>query len=311
MAKANIGAELHEADAETAPLEAAQYYQYDLDLSKVSEVWRRGSVISSSSSTSPPKRSTPTAAARRVLGRRQRLEQGRLDNQRRDRRGACRCRSSRPPCTNGSPRPGRCGRQGPLRHGARSAGTTNERNPLDDVLPHRRRADDPTSPRPTPSCCSAPPGDLAKRKLFPALYRLQRSGTLTVPVIGVAGSNSTTTTSHACEGLDHRAHRRRRPGRDGRTVRTDGPGAGQLLRRNDVGRTDQGPRRPPGSRWPCTTWRCPPDMFPTVTAKLYIINLHHRDRLIADQVGDRALQQHCASVFAGHIFIDSSPARRR
>ncbi len=47
LAKANIGAELHEADAETAPLEAAQYYQYDLDLSKVSEVWRRGSVISS------------------------------------------------------------------------------------------------------------------------------------------------------------------------------------------------------------------------------------------------------------------------
>ncbi|MET0663694.1 MAG: phosphogluconate dehydrogenase (NAD(+)-dependent, decarboxylating) [Ilumatobacteraceae bacterium] len=47
LAKANIGAEVHDADAETAPLEAAQYYQYDLDLSKVSEVWRRGSVISS------------------------------------------------------------------------------------------------------------------------------------------------------------------------------------------------------------------------------------------------------------------------
>ena len=47
LAKANIGAETHDADAETAPLEAAEYYQYDLDLSKVSEVWRRGSVISS------------------------------------------------------------------------------------------------------------------------------------------------------------------------------------------------------------------------------------------------------------------------
>ena len=47
LAKANIGAEIHDADAETAPLEAAEYYQYDLDLSKVSEVWRRGSVISS------------------------------------------------------------------------------------------------------------------------------------------------------------------------------------------------------------------------------------------------------------------------
>ena len=32
-------------------------------------------------------------------------------------------------------------------------------------------------------------GDLAKRKLFPALYRLERSGTLKVPVIGVARSD--------------------------------------------------------------------------------------------------------------------------
>ena len=47
LAKANIGAQDHEADAETAPLHAAKYYQYDIDLSKVTEVWRRGSVISS------------------------------------------------------------------------------------------------------------------------------------------------------------------------------------------------------------------------------------------------------------------------
>jgi 6-phosphogluconate dehydrogenase len=47
LAKANVGAIDHEADAETAPLEAAEYYRYDLDLAKVTEVWRRGSVISS------------------------------------------------------------------------------------------------------------------------------------------------------------------------------------------------------------------------------------------------------------------------
>jgi glucose-6-phosphate 1-dehydrogenase len=35
-------------------------------------------------------------------------------------------------------------------------------------------------------------GDLAKRKLFPSLYRLERSGALTVPVIGVARSDWTT-----------------------------------------------------------------------------------------------------------------------
>ena len=34
-------------------------------------------------------------------------------------------------------------------------------------------------------------GDLAKRKLFPSLYRLERSGTLHVPVIGVARSDWT------------------------------------------------------------------------------------------------------------------------
>ena len=47
LAKANIGAIDHAADAETAPLDAAAYYRYDLDLAKVTEVWRRGSVISS------------------------------------------------------------------------------------------------------------------------------------------------------------------------------------------------------------------------------------------------------------------------
>ena len=34
-------------------------------------------------------------------------------------------------------------------------------------------------------------GDLAVRKLFPALYRLERSGVLKVPVIGVARSDWT------------------------------------------------------------------------------------------------------------------------
>jgi 6-phosphogluconate dehydrogenase len=36
-----------EADAETAPLEHPEYYQYELDIPEIAEVWRRGSVISS------------------------------------------------------------------------------------------------------------------------------------------------------------------------------------------------------------------------------------------------------------------------
>ena len=44
---ANVGNRSQEHDAETTPLRDPQYYQYDLDLPAVSEVWRRGSVIAS------------------------------------------------------------------------------------------------------------------------------------------------------------------------------------------------------------------------------------------------------------------------
>jgi 6-phosphogluconate dehydrogenase len=45
--KANAGKMAQEHDAETAPLRDPQYYQYDLDIPAVAEVWRRGSVIAS------------------------------------------------------------------------------------------------------------------------------------------------------------------------------------------------------------------------------------------------------------------------
>jgi 6-phosphogluconate dehydrogenase len=35
------------ADAETTPLRDPQYYQYDIDVAEVAEVWRRGSVVGS------------------------------------------------------------------------------------------------------------------------------------------------------------------------------------------------------------------------------------------------------------------------
>ena len=47
LAKANIGAEDHVEDAETAPLPQPQYYRYDFDLAAITEVWRRGSVVAS------------------------------------------------------------------------------------------------------------------------------------------------------------------------------------------------------------------------------------------------------------------------
>jgi 6-phosphogluconate dehydrogenase len=44
---ANVGKEVLEGDAETAPMEHPEYYQYDIDTREVTEVWRRGSVVSS------------------------------------------------------------------------------------------------------------------------------------------------------------------------------------------------------------------------------------------------------------------------
>ncbi|HEU5004048.1 MAG TPA: decarboxylating 6-phosphogluconate dehydrogenase [Actinomycetota bacterium] len=44
---ANAGTQRRETDAETAPLREPQYYQYDLDVPAVAELWRRGSVVAS------------------------------------------------------------------------------------------------------------------------------------------------------------------------------------------------------------------------------------------------------------------------
>jgi 6-phosphogluconate dehydrogenase len=47
LKNADIGKRSHEKDAETTPLRNPEHYQYDFNLADVSEVWRRGSVISS------------------------------------------------------------------------------------------------------------------------------------------------------------------------------------------------------------------------------------------------------------------------
>ena len=47
LSEANIGADDRPKDAETAPLSHPEYYRYDLDLGAITELWRRGSVVSS------------------------------------------------------------------------------------------------------------------------------------------------------------------------------------------------------------------------------------------------------------------------
>ena len=45
--KADVGIEAAEHSAEVAPMEEPEFYQFDIDTAKVTELWRRGSVVSS------------------------------------------------------------------------------------------------------------------------------------------------------------------------------------------------------------------------------------------------------------------------
>ena len=45
--QANAGNHLKNNDAESTPMREPEYYQYDLDLPEIAEVWRRGSVVAS------------------------------------------------------------------------------------------------------------------------------------------------------------------------------------------------------------------------------------------------------------------------
>ena len=45
--RADVGKEQHDADAETTPLRTPGFYQYEMNLPEIAEVWRRGSVIGS------------------------------------------------------------------------------------------------------------------------------------------------------------------------------------------------------------------------------------------------------------------------
>jgi len=47
LRSANVGTRRDEVDAETTPLREPKHYQYDFNLSDITEVWRRGSVVAS------------------------------------------------------------------------------------------------------------------------------------------------------------------------------------------------------------------------------------------------------------------------
>jgi 6-phosphogluconate dehydrogenase len=47
LRNANVGKREHASDAETTPLRHPEFYQYEMNLPEIAEVWRRGSVIGS------------------------------------------------------------------------------------------------------------------------------------------------------------------------------------------------------------------------------------------------------------------------
>ena len=91
-------------DAETAPLDQPEYYEFDLDIPAIAEVWRRGSVVGSwlldltAAALRRKPRARPSSAAASPTPAR-----GAGPRSRRSRRG-CRPRSSPPRCTSASTR---------------------------------------------------------------------------------------------------------------------------------------------------------------------------------------------------------------
>jgi glucose-6-phosphate 1-dehydrogenase len=132
-------------------------------------------------------------------------------------------------------------------------------------------------------------GDLAQRKLFPALYHLEHRGELRVPVVGVARSDWTDD--------DFRTHAEE-------SVRKHVDDVDEAALRSLLGRLDlvQGDYADPAT-W--TTLRetldrhrsdravyymaIPPEMFPTVAEKLESVDLHTRGRIVVEKPFGRSL----------------------
>ena len=87
LKNADAGLHQREADAETAPLTDPEFYEYEIDIPEVAEVWRRGSVIGSwlLDLTAAALRESPTLDGLRGPGLG--LRRGPLDLDRRDRGG--------------------------------------------------------------------------------------------------------------------------------------------------------------------------------------------------------------------------------
>jgi glucose-6-phosphate 1-dehydrogenase len=152
-------------------------------------------------------------------------------------------------------------------------------------------------------------GDLAKRKLFPSLYKLERSGTLGVPVIGVARSDWTDDgfREHARESINTWVDDADSTVIDSLSARLDliqgdyADGATWEELRDSLDRH--------GSKNAVFYMAIPPSIFPMVAEKLASVGLNERGRIVVEKPFGRDLQSAIElnktlhSVFAeDHIF---------
>jgi glucose-6-phosphate 1-dehydrogenase len=133
-------------------------------------------------------------------------------------------------------------------------------------------------------------GDLSKRKLFPALYKLERNGRLTVPVIGVARDDWTDERfrQHAHDSINNAI-----PAADQKV--TDALQARLHLVSGDYAQpalwqslTDTLDRL--GAKNAVFYMAIPPNMFPTVAESLASAGLNERGRIVVEKPFGRDLE---------------------
>jgi len=133
-------------------------------------------------------------------------------------------------------------------------------------------------------------GDLAKRKLFPALYYLTKRGRLEVPVIGVARSDWTDDDfrAHAAESIEAHVTDADKSVIEELQARLDlvqGDYAAPTTWQELAARLDAS-----GSKMAVYYMAIPPTMFPTVAESLASVGLHERGRIVVEKPFGRDLE---------------------
>ena len=181
---ANVGKKTHAVDAETTPLRDPEHYQYDLNLPDVAEVWRRGSVIASWLLDLTATALLKDPALANFAGRVSDSGEGRW--------------TIKAAIDEGQPAPVLTTALYE-RFSSRGEADFQAQDPLGDALRVRRapREAGRQVSRPRERIAMSEPhsdalvffgatGDLAYKKIFPALQAMVKRGHLDVPVIGVA-----------------------------------------------------------------------------------------------------------------------------